>query len=146
MISIESATTPHSFNLLLLLLLLLLPQNPVSSIQMRLFFLYYNHVCPVLFFFMWKGAYLGPLKPLGSRSRAPAGAKKASGSKSNAALGTLWPLGLRSSAPTGPLRPLGPRFSRVGSKQKKKNIFLKPLKSDPAGALIGYHENQCVFS
>ena len=71
MISIESATTPHSFNSHLLLLLLLLLPHPKTP-RIDKFNAFIISIVKIMnvphdFFLVWKGPQLAPLRPLGPR-------------------------------------------------------------------------------
>ena len=69
MISIESATTPHSFNSHLLLLLLLPhPKTPrIDKFNAFIISIVKIMNVPHDFFLVWKGPQLAPLRPLGPR-------------------------------------------------------------------------------
>ena len=67
MISIESATTPHSFNELLLLILPH-PQTPrIDKFNAFIISIVKIMNVPLDFFLVWKGPQLAPMRPLGPR-------------------------------------------------------------------------------
>ena len=78
----------------------------------------------LLDFFLWKGPQLGPLRPMGPRSRAPAGVLEVPEAQiQDPSWGPRGPWGPDSGPHLGPKRPLVPRFHGVVPKFKKKKLF-----------------------
>ena len=100
----------------------------------------------LLDFFFVKRAPAGPLEAHGAQIQGPSwGPYGPWGPDTRLQLGPFRSLGPGSGPQLGPKGPWGPDSMEWGP-NRKKNTFFFPLKLGPAGALIGYRENQCVFS
>ena len=110
-----------------------------------IFFFVKNNVCATRLFFCEKGPSWGPWGPWIPDPGPQLEPLRPLGLDLGPHLGPLRPPRPRSRAPTRVLEAQGGQIPWSGA-QIEKNKHFFPLKSGPAGALIGYRDNQCVFS